>query len=99
MTGYLFDMELGFIEPEKRAKCARFAKVIVERSIERESVPSPLTSIKTHTVDGKIIDRKCGNCGEWDITGKTFARCSVRMHAGLLRLLQQKMSKGALEGA
>ena len=75
----LFDMELGFMQPDKRAGCERFAMSIIQRSIERETVPSPLNSIRTHIIDGKIIDRKCGMCGEWDRTGKTFARCSICM--------------------
>lgn len=72
----LFDAELGFIEPEKRAEKERFAMAIHQRTIDRQSAPAPLNSIRTHIVDGRILDRKCAGCGVWDRTGKSHSRCS-----------------------
>ena len=75
----LFDAEIGFVAPEKRASCESFAKAIVQRAIDRETAPAPFVSVRTRIVDGKIIDRKCANCGDWDRTGKSYMRCSVCM--------------------
>ena len=76
----LFDVELGLIiDPEKRARCERFAVSSVQRTIERQNVPAPLNTIRTHVLDGTILDRKCAACGVWDQTGKGHSRCSVCM--------------------
>ena len=75
----LFDAEIGFVEPGKRVACAEFAMAIVQRAIDRETAPSPIVSVHTRVVNGKIIDRKCANCGGWDRTGKSHRRCSVCM--------------------
>ena len=77
----LFDVEIGFVEPEKRAACESFATAIVQRAIDRETVvvPTPFVSVRTHIVNGKIVERKCANCGEWDRTGRSHMRCSVCM--------------------
>lgn len=81
----LFDTEIGFVEPENRASCAEFAMTVVQYAIDRETarvVPHDVSTalgIKTRIVNGKMIDRKCANCGEWDRTGKSYRRCSVCM--------------------
>jgi hypothetical protein len=75
----LFSMELQFIEDDKRDKCEQFARAIYARSVERMSSPAALTSVRTHVIDGKIIERTCLACGVWDRTGKSHLRCSACM--------------------
>ena len=73
----LFNLELGFIMDEaKRAKTEKFAMAIHARCIVRLSSPAALNSVRTHVVDGQIIERTCLACGVWDRTGKSHLRCS-----------------------
>jgi hypothetical protein len=73
----LFNTELGFIEPEqRRAECERFALAVFQRSIDRQSSPAPINTIRTHVMDGRILERRCAACGVWDRIGKSHSRCS-----------------------
>ena len=77
----LFDAELAFLRPycqdgDSSNDKKRFAMALHQRMIDRRSAPTPLNSIRTRVVDGRILERKCANCGEWDRTGKSFSRCS-----------------------
>ena len=35
------------------------------------------TTVRTHVVDGKIIERNCAACGVWDRTGDNHRRCNA----------------------
>lgn len=72
----LFELEIGLVEPEQRAEKERFAMAIHQRALDQKSAPAPLNSIRTHIVNGQILDRKCAACGVWDRTGKHHSRCS-----------------------
>jgi hypothetical protein len=67
----LFDHELGLISPENRASVEDFAVACAQRA-----VPVPLSTVSTHVVDGKIVERVCAACGVWNQTGKGLSRCS-----------------------
>ena len=75
----LFSMELRFIAEDRRDQCEQFARAIHARSVERMASPAALTSVRTHVIDGKIIERTCLACGVWDRTGRSHSRCSVCM--------------------
>jgi hypothetical protein len=70
----LFDYELLSMHADRRVDCERFA-----HSVERHRVttPSSLRTVRSHVVDGQIIERVCAACGIWDGTAKKkFMRCS-----------------------
>jgi hypothetical protein len=71
-----FAVEMGLIEADRRKECCDFAEVIVKRIHSRQLSPLPITAVRTHIIDGKIIERNCAACGEWDRTGNTYSRCS-----------------------
>lgn len=66
----LFDYELLCMLPERRAACESFAVAVEQR---RVFVPASLKTVRTHVVNGKIIERVCAACSVW--TGKHM-RCS-----------------------
>ena len=72
----LFNTELGFLDPRKRADAQRFAEAICQHTINRRAAPSPLTYVRTHIVNGQVLDRKCAACGVWDRSGKSHSRCA-----------------------
>ena len=72
----LFAAELGYIHPDHRAECARFAEDAARRIRVRLTSPAPLTTVSTHVVDGRILERNCAACGVWDRTGTSYRRCS-----------------------
>ena len=72
----LFATELSYIQPDQRAECAQFAEDAARRIRVRLTSPAPLTTVSTHVVDGKILERNCAACGEWDRTGTSYRRCS-----------------------
>lgn len=75
----LFKRELAFVNPEDRTKREELAVAIHKRGIERLAAPPAFTSVRTHVIDNKIIERNCSACGLWDRTGKNHKRCSVCM--------------------
>ena len=72
----LFAVESGLIESDRREECCQFAEDVLRRIHLRLTSPVPVTTVRTHIIDGKIIERNCSACGEWDRTGKTYSRCS-----------------------
>ena len=74
----LFDHELSLIPPENRAEIERFSRACLQHAA---TVPTPLRTMRTHVVDGRVIERMCAACGVWDRTGKGHLRCSRCMQA------------------
>ena len=72
----LFSTELGFFEPEKRVDVQRFAEAIHQYAINRRAAPPAHAFVRTHVVNGRILERKCAACGVWDRSGKSHARCA-----------------------
>ena len=73
----LYDAELSLIDPDQQSKCAQFAQDLVTHINTRLSSPAPLATVRTHVVDGKIIERNCAACGVWDRTGDNHRRCNA----------------------
>jgi hypothetical protein len=74
----LFHAELGLlvVPEQRRAECERFALAVFQRSIDRQSAPAPINTVRTHVIDGRILERRCAACGAWDRIGKSHSRCS-----------------------
>jgi hypothetical protein len=70
----LFDQELVFMQSERRADCERFALSV---ELHRTTTPVSLKTVRTHVVQGKLVERVCASCNVWEGNVRTkFMRCS-----------------------
>lgn len=80
-TGSGVEAERALVLPPDRWETVLKSAMALNRRDEDKlsgaiPLPEPGCSIRTHVLNGQILERRCAKCGVWDRTGKTFARCA-----------------------
>ena len=75
------EAERALVFPADRWDAVLSGAIALNRRVQDKTagaipLPEPGCSIRTHVLNGQIIERRCAQCGVWDRTGKTFSHCS-----------------------